>query len=154
MGYYKVFKNWLINTLISIGNNQVNGEKPMMDIVTQQLDAGDIKRANLISGIGGLSILEGKIITALIEKKTLDTAGLVGICASVQPQVSISTLTLIEKGFIMVETAPLEANKRGRAKNLYKLKASVKELIKTLETGYRERLVEMETDIKKLKEIS
>lgn len=128
--------------------------KTMKDIVTQQLDKSDIEKANLISDIGNLTKIEGKIIVALIEKKELDTHNLILICDSVQPAISVATRSLIEKEFIWIEGVDKLDKQRGRMKNLYSLKISVKELITILEKGYKERVVKMETDIKKLKQLS
>jgi predicted transcriptional regulator len=128
----------------------------MKDVITQQIDENDIKRASLISEVGNLSILEGKIIVALIEKKTLDTPGLVTLCDSMQPQISVATQSLIEKGYIVIEKAKANTDtvQHGRAKNIYALKVSVKEFVATLEKECKARFIKMETDIKRLKELS
>jgi predicted transcriptional regulator len=124
----------------------------MKDVITQQLDEQDMEYVTLLSNIGNITIIEGKILVALSKTETLDVKTTQGICDSTQPEISIGAKALIEKGFVQAGTAEKEGGK-GRPRTIYSLEMNMNRIIDIFESETIARIEQSKEDIVRLKEL-
>lgn len=124
----------------------------MKDVITQQLDEQDMEYVTLLSNIGNISIIEGKILVALSKTETFDVKSAQSICDSTQPEISVATNVLIEKGFVQAGTAEKDSGK-GRPRKIYSLAMDMNRIIDIFEGETIVKIEQSKEDIAKLKEL-
>lgn len=125
----------------------------MKDIITQQMDETDFENASILTRIGDLKLGEGKILIGLSICGNLDIRDMVSVCKMRQPELSLSTRSLISRGYIKIFDVEKPEGK-GRPKAVYGLTVPFTEIMNKIEEKQKAQIFEQKEKIERLKKLS